>query len=73
MQVLRYTPRKISNESVGDGPNQPLTIVKNRKYQSRPIIRKPSTRVEELVLDRSFQEQSGGVVPNTGNIGSLFK
>ncbi|KAI2782019.1 hypothetical protein F4815DRAFT_443935 [Daldinia loculata] len=67
MQVLRYTPRKISNESVGDGPNQPLTIVKNRKYQSRPIIRKPSTRVEELVLDRSFQEQSRGVVPNTAS------
>ncbi|KAI0848312.1 hypothetical protein F5Y00DRAFT_89824 [Daldinia vernicosa] len=52
MQVLRCTPRKISNESVGDGPNQPLTVVKNRKHQSRSIIRKTSTRVEESVLGR---------------------
>ncbi|KAI0111915.1 hypothetical protein F4814DRAFT_372082 [Daldinia grandis] len=60
MQALRYTPRKISNESIGDGPNQPLTVVKNRKYQSRSIIRKTSTRVGELVLGRRSSSLQAG-------------
>ncbi|KAI1470734.1 uncharacterized protein F4812DRAFT_456746 [Daldinia caldariorum] len=64
MQVLRCTPRKISNESVDDDPNQPLTITKNRKYQDRSIIKKNLTRVDEVVLSRSFRNQSGGVTAN---------
>ncbi|KAK6957781.1 hypothetical protein Daesc_000570 [Daldinia eschscholtzii] len=66
MQVLRCTPRKISNESADD-PDQPLTIVKNRKYQGKSIIRKNSTRVDEVVLSRSFRNQSGGVTANTAS------
>ncbi|KAI1481539.1 hypothetical protein F4774DRAFT_35329 [Daldinia eschscholtzii] len=66
MQVLRCTPRKISNESVDD-PDQPLTIVKNRKYQGKSIIRKNSTRVDEVVLSRSFRNQPGGVIANTAS------
>ncbi|KAI1806160.1 hypothetical protein F4811DRAFT_560620 [Daldinia bambusicola] len=64
MQALRCTPRKSSNESVDDDPSQPLTITKNRKYQGSSIIRRNSTRVDEVVLSRSFRNQSGGVIAN---------
>ncbi|KAI8963823.1 hypothetical protein F5Y11DRAFT_131038 [Daldinia sp. FL1419] len=64
MQVLRSTPRKTSKESV-DGPDQSLTIVKNRKCQGRSILRKNSTRVDERIFSQSLREHSGGAATNT--------
>ncbi|KAI1210874.1 uncharacterized protein F4807DRAFT_420703 [Annulohypoxylon truncatum] len=64
MQVLR-SPRIFSNESVESGPDQPLTVVKNRKSQRRANIKKSQSSVGTSVSGHGFKEQSRNVTRNS--------
>ncbi|KAI0152377.1 hypothetical protein F4776DRAFT_26282 [Hypoxylon sp. NC0597] len=64
MQVLRSGRRKFSSESVDNGPNQPLTVVKRHKSHRRTMTRKDQIGVNKPVPDQDFEEQSRDVAVN---------
>ncbi|KAI0899705.1 hypothetical protein F4806DRAFT_505898 [Annulohypoxylon nitens] len=64
MQVLR-SPRIISNESLESGPDQPLTVVKNRKSQRKVNIKKIQGDVDGSISGHSSRAQSRDVSRNS--------
>ncbi|KAI0840927.1 hypothetical protein F5Y06DRAFT_233418 [Hypoxylon sp. FL0890] len=67
MQVLRSSPRKFSSESVDNGPNQPLTVVKRRKSHGRKSTRKSQTAVNEPIPSQDFEERLRSATVNSAS------
>ncbi|OTB08117.1 hypothetical protein M426DRAFT_7922 [Hypoxylon sp. CI-4A] len=65
MQVLRSSPRKISNESIDNGPDEPLTIVKNRKLHGRANTRNQQRGADNSLSRPGCGEQSRSVTMST--------
>ncbi|KAI1377789.1 hypothetical protein F4677DRAFT_47606 [Hypoxylon crocopeplum] len=66
MQVLRGSPRKFSGDSFDDGPDQPLTVVKNRKSQRRVSGRKNLDNIESS-HNQDPERQFRSVTANTAS------
>ncbi|KAI0888938.1 uncharacterized protein GGS22DRAFT_65182 [Annulohypoxylon maeteangense] len=60
MQVLR-SPRIFSNESLESGPDQPLTIVKNRKSQRKANVKRRQSSVNTSLSGHGFKGQARNV------------
>ncbi|KAI1105871.1 hypothetical protein F4804DRAFT_349748 [Jackrogersella minutella] len=65
MQVLRTSPRKISNESLDSGPEQPLTVVKSRKSQRRANGKNNQSNINNTVSGQDLKKKSRNVTSNT--------
>lgn len=65
MQVL--SPRKISNDSIDDGPNQPLTVVKSRKSQRRASGMGNKSSINEPVRRQGSEDHSQNMTINSAS------
>ncbi|KAI1095862.1 hypothetical protein F5B19DRAFT_270747 [Rostrohypoxylon terebratum] len=64
MQILR-SPRVISNESFESGPDQPLTVVKNRKSQRQTNVKRIQSNIDGSISGHSSRAQSRDVSRNS--------
>ncbi|KAI2469402.1 hypothetical protein F4781DRAFT_431450 [Annulohypoxylon bovei var. microspora] len=64
MQVLR-SPRQLSSGSLESSPDQPLTVVKNRKSQKKANLKKSQSNTSNSVSGQGFKKQSRNGTGNT--------
>lgn len=65
MQVLRSSPRKLSNESLDSGSDQPLTVIKSRKSHRNVIRRRNQDSINNSNYIQTSKGQSRNLSTNT--------